>query len=635
MIGGIRKFAKSKWAAVLLFIPLIISFGIFGFQDPFRGITGGGFIKIGDREIRPSDITKELQDMIEEVRVRDGKVLSQNEAVKQGLGQQALSKLMYQTALSAYADLKGIRASTDAVQNTLLNDTTVFKDALGRVNLDAIRAEVRQRGMRNIKQYEDFVRDAMTRFYIQDSSMAALKVPDLLSLPVIKYEGESRTLTFATVSDLTVGSPKAPTDAELEAWYNGHKEMFAQKERRRISVLSYSPDDFLDRTAITDEQVKAAYEKNIKEYSTPETRAISEFSSMDRNAVQSLVDLAKQGVAIDEALKRVPGLTRADKSVKPAEITNQDYSKLVFSLPANQIHSNPFKLDDNSPWATVIVNTITPGIAEPFETVAEKVRRDLAMPEAQRVYEDESEKFRDAAGGQPLEDIGKQFGFPVTMLAPIDQQGRMITGEPVQIPAGAPALQELFTMQPGQMTNLFEGDNIRSMYRLDEIIAPYTQPFADVKARVQLLYTSEQKRNAASKAADDMVAAVKAGKTFEQAAAASKLTAQPGTTLTRFQGERGGMDPSVLQGAFALKQGDVSVVADSSGVPWVVRVDKIEPVTPATAAMLRAQIAPVVAQTLQQDLQQVFVGGLQKEVKFDIQEAAVKQYFDSFTKDEQ
>ena len=51
--------------------------------------------------------------------------------------------------------------------------------------------------------------------------------------------------------------------------------------------------------------------------------------------------------------------------------------------------------------------------------------------------------------------------------------------------------------------------------------------------------------------------------------------------------------------------------------------------------MLRAQIAPRVAQTLQQDLQQVFVGGLQKEVKFDIQEAAVKQYFDSFNTDEQ
>ncbi|MFT3724549.1 MAG: peptidyl-prolyl cis-trans isomerase [Hyphomonadaceae bacterium] len=635
MIGGIRKFAKSKWAAVLLFIPLIISFGIFGFQDPFRGITGGGFIRIGDREIRPADITKELQDMIDEARVRDGKVLSQNEAMKQGLGQQALSKLMYQTALSAYADLKGIRASTDAVQNTLLNDTTVFKDALGRVNIEAIRAEASQRGLRNVKQYEDFVRDAMTRFYIQDSSMAALKVPDLLSLPVINFEGESRTLTVAKVGEQTVTGLKAPTDAELETWYNGHKEMFAQKERRRISVLSYSPDDFLDRTPVTDEQVKAEYEARIKDYSTPETRTISEFSSTDRNAVQSLVDLVKQGVTVDEAQKRVAGLTRTDRTVKPADVTNKDYNQLVFSLPANQIHSNPFKLDDASPWTTLIVNTITPGIAEPFEKVADKVRHDLAMPEAQRVYEDESEKFRDAAGGQPLEDIGKQFGFPVTMLAPIDQQGRTITGEPVQIPAGAPALQELFTLQPGQMTNLFEGDNVRSMYRLDEIIAPYTQPFAEVKPRVQLLYVNEQKRNAASKAADDMVAAVKGGKTFEQAAAAAKLTVLPVLTTTRFQGEQGSMEPGLLQGSFALKQGDVSVVMGGDGVPWVVRVEKIEPVTPAVAAMLRAQIAPRVAQTLQQDLQQVFVGGLQKEVKFDIQEAAVQQYFDSFTKDEQ
>ena len=45
--------------------------------------------------------------------------------------------------------------------------------------------------------------------------------------------------------------------------------MFAQPERRRISVLSYSPEDFIDRVELTDEQVKAEYEKRIKDYSTP------------------------------------------------------------------------------------------------------------------------------------------------------------------------------------------------------------------------------------------------------------------------------------------------------------------------------------------------------------------------------
>ncbi len=634
MIGGIRKFAKSKWAAVILFVPLIISFGIFGFQDPFRGITGGGFIKIGDREIHARDVTKELQAAIEDIRVQEDRILSQEEAMKAGLGQRALGQLMYQTALSAYADAKGIRASTLAVENALLKDTNVFKDALGRVNIDAIRAEAKSRGMRSVKQYEDYVRDVLTRVYVEQAAFTALKVPDVLSLPVINYAGESRTFSIARLGPLTAQKPKEPTDAELEAWYASHKEMFAQPERRRISVLSYSPEDFIDRVELTDEQVKAEYEKRIKDYSTPETREISEFSSPDRAVVQAFVDLAKQGVSIDEALKRTPALTRKDQQVKPTDIGHEEYRELVFSLPAGQVNGNPSRLDDNSPWFTVVVNKITPGVAEPFEKVAEKVRHDVALPEAQRMYEDESEKFRDAAGGQPLEDIGKQFGFPVIMLPPVDNQARTAKGEPTQLLAGNPALQELFSMQPGQMTNLFEGDSVRAMYRLDEIVPPSTTPLADVKARVHDLYLVEQIQNAATQAANEMVAAVKSGKTFEQAAATSRLAVQPVLTTTRMTGSQA-VDPAVMQGAFDLKLGEIAAIPGRNRDPWVVRIDKIEPVTAEAKAALRAQIGPQVAQTLQQDMREVFVGGLEKEITITRDDAAIKQYFDSFTKNDQ
>lgn len=634
MIGGIRKFAKSKWAAIILFVPLIISFGIFGFHDPFRGVSGGGFIKIGEREIHSREVTKEMDAAIEEIRVKENRVLSQEEAVKAGLGQRALGQLMYQTALSAYADLKGIRASTVAVENALLRDTNVFKDALGRVNIDAIRAEARGRGMRSVKQYEDYVRDVLTRVYVEQAAFTALKVPDILSLPVIKFAGETRTFTIARLTPLTVQKPKEPTEAELETWYSAHKEMFAQPERRRISVLSYSPEDFLDRAAVTDEQVRKEYEQRIKDYSTPETREITEFSSTDRALVQSLVDLVKQGVPVEEAAKRNPGLVRKDQTVKPADISQEQYRQLVFSLPAGQINGNPAKLDENAPWFTVVVNKITPGIAEPFEKVAEKVRRDVALPEAQRLYEDESEKFRDAAGGQPLEDIGKQFGFPVIMLPPIDSQARTEKGEPTQLLAGNPALQEVFTLQPGQMTNLFEGDGMRAMYRLDQIIPPSTTPFANVRSRVRDLYISEQVQKAATDAANGMVAAVKAGKSFEQAAAGARLAVQPALTTTRMTGGQT-MDPAVMQGAFDLKLGDVSVIAGRNREPWVVRVDKIAPVTPEAQAALRAQVAPQVAQTLQQDMREVFVGGLEKEIVIKQDDAAIKQYFDSFIKSDQ
>jgi peptidyl-prolyl cis-trans isomerase D len=627
VIGGIRKFAKSKWALVLLFIPLIVSFGIFGFQDPFSGVSGGGLSRVGDREIHARDLNEELNAEIEAIRQQDGRVLSQADAVREGLAQQVLAQLEYRNMILAYADKVGIRASKQAVADLLINRAGAFKDALGRFNLDAVRARADAQKM-SLKDFEEAVRDDLTVGYVTSAAFNALKVPDILSLPVINYVGETRTLTLARLSDQALAKPAEPTDAQMEAWYNSHKEQFAQPERRRISVLSYSPEDFLDRVALTDEQVKAEYEKNIRTYSTPETREIVEYTSTDRNAVQSFIDLTQQGVAIDEALKRTPGLVQKDSTVKPEQVSDERYRELVFGLAAGKVHTIPIKLAEPDPWFAVMVKSITPGIPQPFDQVAEKVRRDMSISDAGRLYEDESEKFRDAAGGQPLEEIGKQFGFPVIQLMAVDRNARTVRGDQTQLLANNPALAEVFTLQPGQMTNLFEGDDVRAMYRLDEIVPPYTQAFAEVKARVHDLYLVEQIKNSATKAANDMVEAVKAGRTFEQAAASTKLTVLPSLVTTR-QGNPS-VDPGALQGAFELKAGEIAVVPSQQGEPWVIRVEKIEPVTPAAAAVFRAQVAPEVAESLQSDVREVFVRGLQKEVEIKRDDVAIRQYFESF-----
>jgi len=631
MIGGIRKFAKSKWALVLLFIPLILSFGIFGFQDPFSGISGGGLSKVGDHEIHARDLNEELTAEIEAIRQQDGRVLTQADAIREGLAQQVLSQLEYRNMILAYADKVGIRASKQAVADLLINRAGAFKDALGRFNLDAVRARADAQRM-SLRDFEEAIRDDLTVGYVTSAAFNALKVPDLLSEPVIKYIGESRTLTFARINDATIAKPSEPTDAQLQAWYDGHKEQFAQPERRRISVLTFSPEDFIDKVELTDDQVKAEYQTRIRDYSTPETRVIAEYTSTDRNAVQTFVDLTQQGIAIDEALKRLPNLTVTERTVKPEEIPNEGYRDLIFSLALGKPDTNPRKLDEASPWVVVVVKSITPGVAQPYEQVAEKVRRDMSMSDARRLYEDESDKFRDAAGGQPLEEIGKQFGFPVIQLPPVDNQARTQRGDQTQLLANNPALQELFTLQAGQMTNLFEGDEVRAMYRLDEIVPPFTQPFADVKARVHDLYMVEQIKNAASKAASDMVAAVKSGRTFEQAAVASKMTALPAVVTSR-QGSNQ-MDAAAIQGAFELKLNDIAVVQGRGGEPWVVRVDKIEPVDTATAAVLRARVAPDVAQSLESDVREVFVRGLQKEVPIKRDEVAIQQYFQSYLSSE-
>lgn len=630
MIGGMRKFAKSKWALVVLFIPLVISLALFLPDNFGGGLAGGTVSRIGGREIKTLDIDRDMQQALERLRVEQGRVLSQAEAAAEGIPQSVYQELEIQNTLLAYADKVGVSATPDSLKPYLERNNLMVNE-FGRLTRDTIMAAAQRRNQ-TTREFEGFLKDYLTQQYIRAAAGSALAVPNILSQPWVNYLGESRTISFAQVTAATAPAPAEPNDGEMQTWYEANKARFEQPERRRISVLTYTPDDFLDKVALTDEQVRTEYQNRIKEYSTPETRTIVEYTSDNRNAVQAFIDLSVQGIPLDQALTQAPGLQRVVSTLKPEDVANEEYRTFLFSLPAGKVHSIPIQLEEGDPWKAVLVESVTPGIPTPFEEVAEKVRRDVAFPEAATLFENSGENFRDAAGGQPLEDIGKEFGIPVIKLAPIDAQARTAQGEQAQIMTqNVDALRQLFTMNAGEMTNVMEGENVRSMFRLDEIVAPFTLPLAEVKDRVKNIMMTERAIAARKAAADGMVTAVKAGTAFEKAAADAKLTALPALTVVRASNPP--IDPAVVAAAFNLKAGEVGVVSGRDGNPWVARVDKIEPASPEVSAALRAQLGNDVSQSLLRDLNEVFVLGIRSEVEYQRDDAALQAYFNGLRGD--
>lgn len=620
-----RKFAKSKWAAGLLLIPLAISLAVF-LPDIGNGggLTGGTLSRIGGREVKIADVERDTQRLIDEIRVQENRVITPADAVREGRVQGILQDIEIRNTLLAYADKTGVQASETSLK-PYLERNKLLVDEFGKLSRDQLIYQASQR-RQSTRDFEQFIKDFLTQDYIREAAGAALEVPDILSQPWINYLGESRTFSLAQVSASTATVTTEPTEAELQAWYAAHKANFEQPERRRISVLTYTPDDFIDQVKLTEEEVRAKYQERIKDYSTPETRVVVEFQSDNRTAVQAFIDLAVQGIPVEEALAKAPGLTRKETTVKPDDIADKQYRDFLFSLAAGKVHNAPIRMKEDEPWRAVMVQTITPGIATPYEEIADKVRRDVSWNDAVGLFEASAEPFRDAAGGQPLEDIGKQFGIPVVSLAPIDAQARTVYGDQAQIMMKDPdAMRQLFTLSAGDMTNVVEGDNVRSMYRLDEIVAPYTMGFAEVKDRVKLAYQSEKLVEARDKAANDMVAAIKSGVAFDKAAAASKMTLLPPLTVLRAGNPP--IDPNVVSAAFALKDGEVAVVRGRDNNPWVARVDKVEKAKPEVTAMLKAQLGDQVSQSLLQDLNEVFVRGLRNEVDYKRDDAAVERYF--------
>lgn len=626
MLGWMRKFVKSKWALTLLFIPLIISFGVLGANDPFQGVSGGGFVQVGDHQVRQKDINDEVDQELERARQETGKVYSHKEAAQQGLTQQVLNRQIYRASVLAYGDKIGVKASPSAVTNAL-NGTPAFKDSLGRLDLNAVRDRAGKMGFTSVAAFEKALRNDMTVNYIQTAAFSGLTTPEILTKPLMTYFGETRTVTMARLSGTSIPEPKAPTDAELKAWYDKNTARFAQPERRRISVLTYSPEDFKDKVQVSEADIKASYDKRIREFSEAETRNIAQFSGT-REELQTFVDVVKQGVSLEDAVKRAPGVSRMDLMVKPGDLKDKQYDEGVFSFPANQL-LGPFQVGEAN-WYAVQVMSITPGPAKPLAEVAEQVKSDLQIAEAKRMFDGSYDTFYDMAGGIPLEEISAEIGAPVIQLMPVDAGGMTVKRAQSSLLAKHPAaLRSMFSLSAGQMTDVIEEENERGIFRVDEVVAPYTLSFEDAKNDVRTLYLAEQVKLAADKLTNDMVAAVKSGRAFDQAAAASKMTVLGAVQLVR--GSEPRVDPQVQEFAYTMKGGDTAIARGAGGEPWVVRLDKVETLPPEMEAMMKSQITSQTEQTLLTDMQEAFFRGVQKEVTVKTNQKAIDDYFTKLT----
>ncbi|HEX5007251.1 MAG TPA: peptidyl-prolyl cis-trans isomerase, partial [Hyphomonadaceae bacterium] len=605
--------------------------------DPFRGVTGGGFVQVGDHQVRQRDVSQAVDQELNRIREESqGKeILSPRDAAQRGLTQQILSQLIYRASMLAYADKIGVKASSTA-GNNLLTQAPRFKDALGRVNMDEVRRYAAEQNM-TVPQFEEDIRKSMTTSYLEAAAFTGVVTPEILSAPLLDYFGETRTVSIARITNTTIPEPKAPTDQELQAWYDQHAAEFRQPERRRISVFSYSFADFMDKVDIKDTDIKAQYDRRIREFSTPETRMVAQFTG-ERAALQGFVDLVKQGVALDQALARSTSVTRADLTLKPGDVTAQNpndenqkkYDDFLFAIPANTIQG-PVQVGDK--WFAVQVTSIAEGVATPFEQVREQIRDDIAKTEARRLFDGTYESFYDMAGGISLEEISVQIGAPVIQLAPVDASGRTEGGlRSSLIDQHAEAVRGLFTLGAGQTTDVVEGDGERAILRVDEIIAPHTLPFEQVKDKVRIGFLREKIEQEANRVANEVVAAVKAGKTFDEAARASRMNAIGGIQVMR--GGQGQIDPQVQAGLFNVAIGDTAVVRGQGNEPWVVHVEKSTPVSPETAAAIKTQIDNQMQQSLGNDLRETFFRGLQKEVKINTNDAAITAYLQNLTKDE-
>lgn len=602
---------RSKIVGFLFFGLVIAGMALMDVGDIFSG-GSGNLIKAGDRSLSLQEFDEDVQNRLRDLSRQQKKAVTKADAVESGVVDQLFAGQVSRLVTLGYAESIGARASTDAVMKQVVKED-VFDNALTNEFDAVVYEDVLARNNMTPREFEQSVRDQLTSEYVLGAAGAAIDPPAAFASLLAQYEGETRTVSILRVDASDVSELPQPSDEDLQKYYEENKPAFGEPERRGVTVLHFSTEDFRTTEEITEEMLMNAYEAGKqRKYSTEQTRKFVEaYFATEADALQALGILATGGTA--ESLENVTTIT--ERTAQQSEIADAQFGEQLFAIPQGAV-TEPTA--SGNEWLIARVEEVTPGTPFAFDEVREKVRSDLAEETAQRTFETAARSLEDLKGeGLTLQEIGERIGAPAISYSPIDQRG--ITGSGDFMFGLASTYPEVIR----GATELFEGEIISDRFeledggiylgQLDRIVPASTPEFEDIKDRVLAAWKISNRGEAVALFADSLAQDINRGDTtlVSSAEDMSKPLFRPASELRR-SGQSADLAPTAVTAVFAANEVGtvISVPAQQQGEYLLISVDSINPPDESTTASFEPQIRNLLVRQLDSDLAGAFASQL-------------------------
>jgi peptidyl-prolyl cis-trans isomerase D len=224
--------------------------------------------------------------------------------------------------------------------------------------------------------------------------------------------------------------------------------------------------------------------------------------------------------------------------------------------------------------------------------------------------------------GTSLDNLPSDLGL-VGVAGTMDAKGETQAGSPAPIPGPAELKAAMIAAafqarqgDPPQLTEVQTPSTGGSAYyalAVENIIPPGRKPFDAVKDQVAEDWKQDQRRQFQNHAASAMMAAVKGGKSFSDAAAAAGVTPKLSPLVTRNQGDPN-VVPELQRAMFGLKQSETTVVEVPEGFVVAQLAEVVKP-DAATDKAGYEQARAAVSKSISDDMATVFVGALRQRAR--------------------
>src|SRR5664279_456524 len=227
MLGGLRK-ASSTWLGktimTLVMGVLIVSFGVWGIADIFRGFGQSTLAKIGHTEISTNEFRQLYTERLQQIGRQFGRPLTMDQARAFGLDRQVLQQTIAEAALDEEARRLGLGQSDAETMRVILSDPN-FKGVNGNFDPQRFQATIRQFGFTEQRYLAD-QRKVSLRRQIAGTISAGLEPPKAAIDALSRFQNEQRSIDYVKLDAAQAGAIDPPSPETLAGYFDDHKTQF-------------------------------------------------------------------------------------------------------------------------------------------------------------------------------------------------------------------------------------------------------------------------------------------------------------------------------------------------------------------------------------------------------------------------
>jgi peptidyl-prolyl cis-trans isomerase D len=627
MLNGLRKAGQSfvgKIVATALFSVLILSFAIWGIGDIFQARSQTVVAEVGSTEISVDQYrtayNRELQRLSRQFRTN----ISSEQARAFGIGQSVLSRLVTEAVFDERARSLGLAVSDQLVARTVVEDPT-FQGQGGQFDRARFEQLLRDNNL-NEALYVREQRAAMARMQLAEALTGDLPVPLAAKEAIHRYASEKRAASYLVLPGSAAGDIPAPTEEQVQAFFNERKSAFRTPEYRAVTLMSVEPMSLAKPEAVSDADARHRYEQEKARFSTPERRTVEQISFPSKEEAEAAFTRIKEGAGFEQIASE-RNLTPQDTAIgthSKAEMVDPAVADAAFALQEGAT-SGPVE----SRFGTVLVRVskVEPASVRPFDEVAGEIRSEIANDKAREAIDDFHDAVEDLrASAKPLSEIAKEKNLPLLQIPAVTREGRDKAGKEIEnVPDRDAVLAAVYASDIGVDNEpLRDKSGGYVWFEVTGIEPAREQSLAEVRPEVERQWREEQVSERLSEKARGLVERLDKGEAIETLATEVGVPVETATEIDR-NGPKGNLTADVVRRIFTTPVGKSESAAGSADSRTVFKVASATVPPFVTSTQQAQQIEAQLRQGMSDDLLAEYLGQAQKEMKVRIYPEAVRQ----------